>query len=483
MSIKGKALQLKQDFDDVHEAGKQSVIANSKYIPKTATGKVINLTDVSEVAHKVKVYGDGQEVEVYGKNLFDVYLWQDESTAGGLTIKYIPQEDCIEINGTSTKQASYFMKDINVPLFVGEQYSFKSEVVSGTVSGVDGTNYALCYLGTKNKPTDSLTNWHSVSVRNSYTQTKGATQSHLANAWFYVSADVTFDKLKVRLQLEKGTTSDYEPYTKQTITATPVGTEIESICPNMTFITYSDAEANLLVEYFSSFGMAEKELAMWNALTERGAKISYVYAFSATDFSGYTIPTGLCKPKQAIGNMFYNYQGVELPKGVDCSEFDNTTTTVSYHATTMFAYSKKLKHIYDMGIPATKYTQTYRSCEQLETIEVIRSNEQSTFDVNSFSSCGKLRHCIFSGIIASDINLQWSPLLDEESLVSLAVSLAHLIETGENPEGTNVPGNLQFTLTVTLSEESKAILNTTLYPETGLSCMDFIKSVKGWNVA
>ena len=83
MSIKEKALQLKQDFDDVHEAGKQSVIANSKYIEKQATGKVISLTDVSEVAHKVKVYGDGQEVEVYGKNLLPYPYYETSRTQNG----------------------------------------------------------------------------------------------------------------------------------------------------------------------------------------------------------------------------------------------------------------------------------------------------------------------------------------------------------------------------------------------------------------
>ena len=73
MSMKEKALLIKEDFDQLFDAGKQSVIANSKYIEKTASGKVIRLDDVSEVAHKVVVKADTPtEVTVCGKNLFDV---------------------------------------------------------------------------------------------------------------------------------------------------------------------------------------------------------------------------------------------------------------------------------------------------------------------------------------------------------------------------------------------------------------------------
>ena len=71
--MKEKALQVKQDMDQLFDAGKQDVIDNSKYIEKSASGSVIRLDDVSEVAHKVKVKADTPtEVKVYGKNLFNI---------------------------------------------------------------------------------------------------------------------------------------------------------------------------------------------------------------------------------------------------------------------------------------------------------------------------------------------------------------------------------------------------------------------------
>ena len=120
MSIAEKTLLLKQDFDDVHEAGKQSVISNSKYIEKSATGKFINLTDVSEVSHKVKVfgvgnevevYGVGNEVEVYGKNLFD----------GVLESGYIDNDGTLKNYNGTVRSASY------IPVLPNTSYSLSTK--------------------------------------------------------------------------------------------------------------------------------------------------------------------------------------------------------------------------------------------------------------------------------------------------------------------------------------------------------------------
>lgn len=395
--------------EEAYEQGRQDVISKSKYIPKTAIGKVISLTDVSEVAHKVKVYGDNQEVDVCGKNLFveDVNKWSNYSHFGSKWGFELP----------------YGLADVTLSATLKSGYEAKSITMTLYVDNGDGTYKQLSYLQVTGNASKSYsldaTKKHIVLCLSSSYQ---STVANLVEPYYW--------------QLESGTTATpYEPYTKQTITATPVGTEIDSMCPNMTFITYSDAEANLLVDYYSSFGMAEKELAMWNSLTNYGAREVYSGAFSYTDYSGHTIPKGLCKPRQVIGNMFYVYQGVELPKGVDCSEFNVSTTTQSYHAHNTFAYSPKLKHIYDIGIPANvmNYTGTYRSCSALETIEIIRSAENTTFDTNCFNGCSKLTHVIFSGVIASDINLQWSPLLDEESLRSLVLCLRFSGDSSNRP--------------------------------------------------
>lgn len=448
MSIKEKALQLKQDFDDVHEAGKQKVISQSKYISKTTTGKVISLTDVSEVAHKVKVYGDNQAVEVLDNFLRQPYH-QNKLTSGGVTWT-VNDDGTVSAVGTSTA-VSNFQMATNLPLESRKTYTF----------GTGSTNILVLVTYTVDGSTKYLT---TTSAEANLAWGDGY---ELVSFGIRVLAGVTVDEVVCPVIYESGT--------KQTITATPTGTEINSMCPNMNFI----ADTDITVDYYSSFGRAEKELAMWNALTNYGTREVYSSAFAYADYSGYTIPKGLCKPRQTIGSMFYVYQGVELPKGVDCSEFNVSTTTQSYHPYNTFAYSPKLKRVYDIGIPANVmiYGGTYRACSALETIEIIRSAENTTFDANCFNGCSKLTHVIFSGVIASDINLQWSKLLDEESLVSLAVTAKDLFMSEE-----------PFTKTMTLSEESKAILSNTVYPDTqqyaqdGASCMRVLTERKGWNI-
>jgi hypothetical protein len=173
------------------------------------------------------------------------------------------------------------------------------------------------------------------------------------------------------------------------------------------------------VDYYASYGKHEAELAMWNAFTVNGGRATYSYAFAYGNYAGLTIPRGLCKPTTAMGNLFYAYQGVELPKGVDCSTFNVEAEYTTYYLN-LFGYANKLKYIYDMGIPALKsYAGCYRFCSALETIEIIRSNEGTEFDGNSFNGCSALAHVTFHGTVAKNLDIHWSTKLSRESILSL----------------------------------------------------------------
>ena len=449
--------------EEAYEQGRQDVIAESKYIPKSAVGKFISLTDVSEVSHKVKVIGVGNEVDVYGKNLFDI----------STDIRFIQQED-----------GSYITNERVPNIEIPYALPYGTYTLSYDMSCAVGRNARIkIYLKDGTSVED-----YKVSTGEFLHFEKVITGEIVGWGIYYSTTPQAGELIIKNAQIEVGSiATPYEPYTHQTIIATPVGTEIPSLCPNMTFI----ADEEIKVDYYSSFGMAEKELAMWNALTNFGARRNYDYAFCEADFSGYSIPEGLCKPTQRIGAMFYNYKGTEFPKGVDCSDFIVTDTTKNNHCVNTFAYAQKVKHIPDMRIPANlHYQATYNSCTLLESIEIVRSDENTQFYVNTFQSDTKLTHVIFSGTIASDINLQWSKLLDEESLQSLTQSLADFIMLGNNPDGTNIPEGQPFTKTITLSPESWAILDNlefippegTGYP-TGFSCTTIITTAKGWNKA
>ena len=408
------------DAQQAYEQGRQDVIAESKYIEKSATGKFINLTDVSEVAHKVKVFGDGVEVDVLDNILRQPY-YQSRLTSGNITWT-VNDDGSVSVVGNSTAVSNFRMAT-SLPLESGKTYTFRTGSTNVTVLVTYTVNGATKYL-------TATTEEVNLAWSDGY---------ELVSFGIRVLSGVTVNEVVCPVIYESGT--------RQIITATPTGTEVDSMCPNMTFISGEEIK----VDYYSSFGMAEKELEMWNRLTNYGARKNYDSAFLETDLTGYTIPSGLCKPQQVLRQMFYNYKGSVLPNGVDCSGFDITQTAQSSHCIMTFAYAQKIKRIYDMGIPAVKYySATYLNCNELEIIDVIRSNEQTTFTNNTFQTCPKLTHVIFEGIIASDINLQWSTLLDEESLVSLLYSLK---------------GDMLNTTTITLSPESWDKLDA-LPPET-----------------
>ena len=355
--------------EEAFEAGRQDVISKSKYIPKTASGKGVFLNDVSEVAHKVVVKADTPtEVKVCGKNLFDGVLEVGgiDSTTGNNTN-----------STTSTRSVNY------IPVAPNTTYTITREITEKKI-------YTRFY--DKNK-TYIEYGFSAVNTPMTFTAKEG---------YAFLRLELVGGIVDEKVQVEFGSDTEYEPYNSETITATPNGTEANSICPIMYFLTDSE----ITVDYYSSYGRAEADLAHWNAVTVNGTRQHYNYAFAYTNFSGYTIPEGLCRPTSSLAYMFHQYQGVEMPRGIDCSKFVAQVATNQCYYT--FYYASKLKKIYDMGIPAgIAYGTTYGYCSALEEIEKIRCNENTTFNTNAFNQCTSLKHIGFEGTIASDINLQW----------------------------------------------------------------------------
>ena len=440
--------------DAVYEKGKADGggvdLSKCKYIEKQATGKVIALNDVSEVYHKVKVYGEGQ-VDVYGKNLFDI----------STDTRFTQQED-----------GSYITNERVPNIVIPYALPYGTYILFYDMSCAVGRNARIrIHLKDGTSVED-----YKVSTGEFLHYEKVITGEIVGWGIYYSTTPQAGELIIKNAQIEVGSVATaYEPCNKQTITATPIGTEANSMCPIMTFL----ADSDITVDYYSSFGMAEKELAMWNAFTDHGKREAYTYGFAYADYTGKEIPSGLCRPKITISSLFYNYAGSGLPKGVDCSGFD----VDSGYNTNLFSYSSKLKHIYDLGLPALKsYGSCYRSCNALETIEIIRVAEWTTFDTNSFNGCYKLARCIFSGVIASDLNGQWCPF-DDETLISLVEALRNLYEDIDLDTG-KIPYR-----TITLHPDCINRLKTMIYPdevaiEAGLAYTYYDAIInKGWNVA
>ena len=419
---------------DGKNIGKGEIYRESKYIPKQATGKVIALNDVSEVYHKVKVYGDG-EVDIYGKNLFDGVL-----EAGGINSE----------NGTDYETSVSKRSANYIPIQPNTTYTVSRENTTGNIR-MRFYDKDKNYLGY------------------GFTATVTPLTFTAKENYYYLRLDLLHDvgNLTEKVQVEFDNVSPYEPYTHQTITATSNGTEVNSLCPNMTFL----ADTDITVDYYGSFGMAEKELAMWNALTNFGMRKDLLYCFSRSNFEGYTIPTGLINEITRMGFMFYGYQGRELPKGLDLSGFEPTNSSSSNNATQMFAGSN-LEKIYDLKIPPTNrnYNGCYQSCTSLKEIEVHRSYEDTVYDNATFQNCTSLTRCIFIGVIANDLNGQWCPW-DDETLISLGDAVIDLYDSGLG-EGSR---------TLTLSDKCKQRLQELQHPTLG-SYFDYIVAYKGWKI-
>ena len=142
-------------------------------------------------------------------------------------------------------------------------------------------------------------------------------------------------------------------------------------------------------------GTATATLAFWNCFTNNGNRTVYSRAFNATNFSGQTIPTGLCKPISQINQMFYEYKGTTLPSGVD---FSGVTTTSADSLQLIFSWTTNITVIPDMGLPAiAHYDGTYANCSKLETIEIMRVNANTQYSKYTpvFQGCPKLKKYYF----------------------------------------------------------------------------------------
>lgn len=131
--------------DAIYEKGKTDIISNSKYIEMQATGKVIRLDDVSEIAHKVKI-----KAGVESKNLFDGMLEEGGiNSTNGLnytstskrTVNYIPIKPNTTYtisreNTTGNIRTRFYDKDKNYI-----EYGFSAKVSPMTFTTKDNYYY------------------------------------------------------------------------------------------------------------------------------------------------------------------------------------------------------------------------------------------------------------------------------------------------------------------------------------------------------
>lgn len=135
---------------------------------------------------------------------------------------------------------------------------------------------------------------------------------------------------------------------------------------------------------------------------------------------GVTLDTSNCTNAQ---NMFYNCHGFSRIPFLDFSKCTGANSLANFIA------------------------QTWT----IQTIDGIKSSENTAWDSRSFGTANNVSHCIFSGVIAKSLDLSKTKL-DHESLLSVLNTLKDLTGTG-----TTLTLTLGATLQAKLTDTEKAI--------------------------
>lgn len=186
-----------------------------------------------------------------------------------------------------------------------------------------------------------------------------------------------------------------------------------------------------------------------NAFTGNNARTLYTYAFRSSNFTGLKFDPPIT-PTSGEG-VFLSYEGEYLPEGIDFSNIVSSTTSAQFTC----RYAAKLKEFPDLnwGVQE-RYGGTWQGCTLLETIAVIRCNENTIFP-SAFSGCSGLINVTFDGTIGqNDLNFTQSTKLSHDSLMGIINSLKDYSGSGTTHTVTLGSANLSADK---LSDVEKAV--------------------------
>lgn len=168
----------------------------------------IRIDDSSPIIHEMGV-------RVSSKNLIDLSLIPTEETVKyGITYKYLPDEQCILLNGTATVGDFAIMKEIaqhGDKMPAGIDYTYSLRKISGTISEAVALEMAK---DVKTSAYLTFETFLSVNASNTSKTAKNTATFSVGAVYLYIPiAGTVFDNCKIQIQLERGTTAtDYVPY-------------------------------------------------------------------------------------------------------------------------------------------------------------------------------------------------------------------------------------------------------------------------------
>lgn len=255
-----------------------------------------------------KGYGNAAltEIKSYGKNLINpAFFNANEMTHLGVTVKYLPEEDCFLINGTNDNTgASQFISQYfaieNTP---GTRYTLSAEHISGTMTG----EAAYFYAGASNDE-NFRQNWLSLQFSKSSSSTKQNDYGFITAIWFYLYDGVSFDNYKVRFQLERGSAATEYSKGVGLIESRSIPQEVQNL------EGYGEANPDNAEEY-NYIDFEAKKFVAYGYLSD-GVWVAYD-APQETDVSAYFDADDDMIEVEAGGSLvFVNEDSLEVPSAV-----------------------------------------------------------------------------------------------------------------------------------------------------------------------
>ena len=152
---------------------------------------------------------------VTGRNLFDGSIYGSKNIAG-VTIEYDPETQVFTLNGTTDRTLAEKSFELNIPGY-DKAFTLSTDVLSGDLIG-DG--FAVAFFGAADS-LDASNNFFNSTLASSNSTTRVCKYKYVTSFWLYVDAGITFDNLKVKIQLEVGNqASPYTPYNPASKTIT-----------------------------------------------------------------------------------------------------------------------------------------------------------------------------------------------------------------------------------------------------------------------
>ncbi len=241
--------EIPKHIENVYEAGKKSMVDESKLLPTTVSGSYIFLDDVSEVPHEVKCKISGVDnpqnikMTMTGANLIKNEF--ASVTRNGLALT-VNEDKSVTINGTATATTTFYFSDIILP---PGKYT-----VSGMSNGGARTIYIQANVRT------SSGSGQAMLAKDIGT---GATfeLSEKSTIAIFIAAieGIAVENTIVYPMLNIGSTAlPYEPYNGQTLSPKTDGTVdgITSVSPYMNIFTDTEG-VNIEATYNKNWSMQE----------------------------------------------------------------------------------------------------------------------------------------------------------------------------------------------------------------------------------